>query len=440
MNGFTYSVNATQPTSPAGPQNASQPVVVIIGGGFAGLTAAHHLRNAPANVILLDRTNHHCFQPLLYQVATAGISPADIAKPLRALMRHNKNTTVAMSYVKEIKPDLKEVHTTGRVIKYDYLIVAAGARHSYFGHDEWEQFAPGLKNINDALDIRHRVLTAFEQAEKYEDEAKRKSALTFVVVGAGATGVELAGAIAELAHHALKHDFRHINPKDARIIVVEAGPKVLGPFGDKLAESAKKQLESLGVEVMLNTAVTGLGYRYVELKGERLAAHTVVWAAGNVASPLGKQLGAETDRAGRVIVNQDLTVPGHPEIQALGDMVSIKDKKGKPVPAVASAALQMGSRAAKNVKLQLEGKAPKPFWYFDRGSLATIGRHAGIGKVRALEFSGIMAWMGWAFVHLFFLIGFKNRVSVFLQWMWAYLTFGRGARVVTELPLPPSSK
>ncbi len=427
------------PTSPAGPQNASQPVVVIIGGGFGGLCAAIGLRNAPAKVLLLDRTNHHLFQPLLYQVATSELSPADIAKPIRSILRFQQNTTVAMSTVKQILPDTKEIITTGRRIKYDYLIVAAGARHSYFGKDEWEQFAPGLKSLHDAIDIKHRVLTAFEQAEKYEDEDKRRSALTFVVVGAGPTGLELAGAIAELAHTTLKRDFRRIDPTSARIILVEAGPRVLPPFHESLSASAKKQLEGLNVEVLVNTPVTGMGYRWVELKGERLAAHTVIWAAGNNASPLVKQLGCETDRPGRAIVNQDLTIPGRPEIYAIGDMASVKDKKGKPVPGVAPAAMQMGKHAAKNILRQLKGQAPEPFWYLDKGSLATIGRHAGVADIRGFRFSGTPAWLTWAFIHLFFLIGFRNRVLVFFQWAWAFVTFGRGARVITE-PLENSTQ
>ena len=428
-----------QPQStPAGPHNASQPVVVIIGGGFGGLSAALALHHAPARVLLLDRTNHHLFQPLLYQVATSQLSPADIAKPIRSILRDQANTTVAMSLVKEILPDEKIVVTTGRRIKYDYLIVAGGARHSYFGKDEWEPFAPGLKSLGDAIDIRRRVLTAFEQAEKYEDDARRKSAMTFVVVGAGPTGVEMAGAISELAHTSLKADFRRIDPKQTRVLLIEAGPRVLPSFTESLSKSALRQLQRrLNVEVLLNTKVTGLGERIVELDGKPLAAHTIIWAAGNNASPLARQLGGETDRAGRVLVNQDLTIPGHPEIQAVGDMALIKDKKGKPVPGVAPAAMQMGKHAAKNILRQLEGKAPEPFWYLDKGSLATIGRHAGIADLKGLRFSGWPAWLAWALIHLFFLIGFRNRVFVFWQWAWAYVTYGRGARLISE---PPGSK
>jgi len=381
--------------------------------------------------------NHHLFQPLLYQVATSELSPADIAKPIRGLLRNQKNAIVAMSLVKKIDVEKREVHTTGRVINYDYLICAAGARHSYFGHDEWEQFAPGLKSLHDAIEIKHRVLTAFEQAEKYDDEEKRRSAMTFVIVGAGPTGVELAGAIADLAHITLKRDFRRIDPTHTRVILVEAGPRVLPMFHEKLSASAKAQLEKINVEVLVNTPVTGMGYRYVELKGEKLAAHTIIWAAGNNASPLAKQLGCETDRPGRAVVNQDLTVPGHPEIQVVGDMAAVKTKEGKPVPGVAPAAMQMGEHAGKNVLRQLQGKAPEPFWYFDKGSLATIGRHAGIADIKGFRFSGTPAWLAWAFIHLLFLLGFRNRLVVFFQWAWAYITFGRGARVIAEPPPEP---
>ncbi len=409
--------------------------MIIIGGGFGGLSAARALARAPVQVILLDRTNHHLFQPLLYQVATSQLSPADIAQPIRSILREQRNATVSMSFVKEIVPETREVVTTGRRIKYDHLIVAAGARHSYFGNPEWEPFAPGIKSVLDAVEVRRRVLTAFEQAEKYEDEERRRSAMTFVIVGAGPTGVETAGAIAELAHNTLKADFRHIDPKLTRVILVEAGPRVLPAYTPGLSESAQRQLEKkLHVEVRLGTRVTAVGERYVELDGVRVAAHTVIWAAGNVASPLAKQIGAETDRAGRALVNQDLTVPNHPEIQAIGDMVSIKDKRGEPVPGVAPAAMQMGRHAARNVLRQLAGKPPENFWYVDKGSLATIGRHAGIADLRGVRFGGWLAWLAWALVHLYFLVGFRNRVLVFLQWGWAYVFYTRGARLISEIP------
>ncbi len=412
------------------------PLVVIIGGGFAGLSAARALRNAPVRVLVLERTNHHLFQPLLYQVATSQLSPAEIAKPVRSILRDQSNATVSMSQVEDISIATREVVTTGRRITYDHLIVAAGARHSYFGHAEWEAHAPGLKSLEDALEVRRRVLTAFEQAEKYEDEPRRRSAMTFVVIGAGPTGVEMAGAIAELAHNTLKADFRAIDPKVARVILVEAGPRVLPTYSDKLSASARGQLEEkLHVEVMLDTRVTGVGDRYVELDGQRLAAHTVIWAAGNVASPLAKQLGTPLDRAGRVQVDQDLTLPGHREVQAIGDMIALVDKKGRPVPGVAPAAMQMGRHAAKNVIRQLAGKTPLPFWYVDKGSLATIGRHAGIADIMGLQFGGVLAWLTWALIHLFFLVGFRNRTLVFLQWAWAYVFHTRGARLISSIPV-----
>lgn len=412
------------------------PSVVIIGGGFGGLTAARALARAPVRITLVDRTNHHLFQPLLYQVATGQLSPADIAKPIRSVLRDQKNVTVTMSLVKEIDKDAHEVVTTNRRIEYDYLIVASGARHSYFGKDQWEPFAPGLKSLDDALEIRRRVLTAFEQAEKYDDEARRKSAMTFVIVGAGPTGVEMAGAIAELAHDTLKSEFRRIDPMNTRVILVEAGPRVLPTYTEDLSASAKRQLERLHVTVRCDTRVTGVGDRYVELDGERLDAHTVIWAAGNLASPLAKQLG-ETDRAGRVTVNQDLTLPDHPEIQAIGDMVALNDKDGKPVPGVAPAAMQMGRHAAKNILRQLEGEAPEPFFYTDKGSLATIGRNAGIADLKGFRFGGYFAWLAWALIHLFFLVGFRNRTLVFLEWAWAYVFYTRAVRLVSDVPARP---
>jgi NADH dehydrogenase len=410
------------------------PVVVIIGGGFGGLSAARALAGQPVDVLLLDRTNHHLFQPLLYQVATAQLAPEEIAKPIRAILQKQKNVTVSMSLVKDIVPDAREVVTTGRRIKYDYLIVAAGARHSYFGNPEWEAHAPGLKSMDDAIEVRRRVVTAFEQAEKYDDEARRTSALTFVVIGAGPTGVEMAGAIAELAFDTLKAEFRNIDPKRTRIILVEAGPRVLPTYTEDLSQSARRQLEALHVEVRLDTRVTGVGDRYVELDGERLAAHTVIWAAGNVASPLGKLLGGPVDRTGHVLVNRDLTVPGHPEIQAIGDMVATTDDKGRPVAGVAPAAMQMGRHAAKNVIRALAGKSPVPFRYVDKGSLATIGKHAGIADLKGIRFGGWVAWFAWALVHLFFLIGFRNRTFVFLRWAWAYALSSREARLISEIP------
>jgi NADH:ubiquinone reductase (H+-translocating) len=419
----------------------TRPLVVIVGGGFGGLAAAKALARAPVRVLLLDRTNHHVFQPLLYQVATAQLSPADIAKPLRSILCDQKNAAVWMSSVKGIDTASREVITNGRRIRYDFLVLACGARHSYFGHEAWEAHAPGLKSLADALEVRRRVITAFEQAEKYEDEEKRKSALTFVVVGAGPTGVETAGAIAELAHTTLKADFRNIDPpRQTRVILVEAGPRVLPAYTEDLSESARRQLEKkMHVEVRLNTRVTGVGDRYVELDGERLAAHTVIWAAGNEASSLTRQLGT-VDRMGRIVVNQDLSVPGHPEIQAIGDMVVVKDKAGRDVPGVAPAAMQMGRHAAKNVIRAVAGKRSEPFWYVDKGSLATIGRNAGIADIRGLRFGGWFAWVAWALIHLFFLVGFRNRTLVFLEWAWAYVFYTRAVRLITDPPEPLAPK
>ncbi len=411
--------------------NASPPVVVIIGGGFGGLTAAKALDRAPVKVILIDRSNHHLFQPLLYQVATAGLSPADIAQPIRAILRDQKNVTVVLDEVTEIRPDTREVVTRDITFSYDYLIVAAGARHHYFGHDEWEQFAPGLKSLTDAVEIRRRVLLAFEVAEKARTDAERIPAMTFVVVGAGPTGVEMAGAISELARFTLRRDFRIIDPADARVILVEAGPRVLPTFAPELSESALEQLHGLKVEVRLNSAVTRLAEGEVDINKEVIPTRTVIWAAGNKASFLAAMLGGETDRQGRVKVNADLTVAGRPEIQAIGDMVSATYDDGKPVPGVSPAAMQAGRHAAANVLRQVRGKKPEPWRYFDKGSMATIGRNAAVAQIGPSKFGGLPAWAAWVFIHLLFLMGFRNRSAVFLQWVWAYLTYGKGARLIS---------
>ena len=418
-------------TSLSRDEKASLPVVVIIGGGFGGLNAAKELDGAPVQVILIDRSNHHLFQPLLYQVATAGLSPADIAQPIRAILSRQKNVRVVLDEVKEIRRDTKEVITGDLTFRYDYLIVAAGARHSYFGNDAWEQFAPGLKSIEDAVELRRRVLLAFEVAEKAETEEERNAAMTFVVVGAGPTGVEMAGAISELARHTLLKDFRTINPADAHVILVEAGPRVLPSFSESTSESALRQLKELHVDVRLKSAVTRLAEYEVDINQDALMARTIVWAAGNKASPLAAMLGGETDRPGRVKINRDLTVPGHPEIQAIGDMASTTFNGGKPVPGVSPAAIQAGRHAAKNIIRMVKGQKPVEWEYFDKGSMATIGRNAAVAHIGPLKFSGFLAWAAWVFVHLLFLMGFRSRTAVFLQWIWAYFTYGKGARLIS---------
>jgi len=416
-------------TSSVSEKNASLPVVVIIGGGFGGMSAAKELDGAPVRVILIDRSNHYLFQPLLYQVATAGLSPADIAQPIRAILRKQENVTIVLDEVKEIRPDSHEVVTGDITFKYDYLIVAAGARHSYFGHDDWEAFAPGLKSLEDALELRRRVLLAFEVAEKGRTPEEREAAMRFVVVGAGPTGVEMAGAISELARFTLKHDFRRINPANAHVMLVEAGPRVLPTFSPEVSEKALAQLKKLKVDVRLGSAVTRLADGEVDLDKEVLRAHTVVWAAGNKATPLAAMLG-EVDRQGRAKVLPDLTIPGHPEIQAIGDMITATFDGGKPVPGVSPAAMQAGKHAAENIRRQLKGEKPKEWNYFDKGSMATIGRNKAVAEIGPFKFGGHLAWAAWVFVHLLFLMGFRNRTAVFLQWIWAYFTYGKGARLI----------
>jgi NADH dehydrogenase len=406
------------------------PRVVIIGGGFGGLYAAKELANKPVSMILLDRTNHHLFQPLLYQVATAGLSPGDIAQPIRHILKHAENLEVVLANADRIDVAEKAVVCADRKVSYDYLIVAAGARHSYFGHDEWEQFAPGLKNLPDVLELRRRILFAFEAAEIAETAAERQKALTFVVVGAGPTGVEMAGAIAELAHKSLADDFHHVNPKDARIVLVDAAPRVLPAFTPGLSESARKQLEQLKVEVRTGVMVKDVGPDGVHVGDELIPARTIVWAAGNAASPLGKSLGVELDRAGRVKVNEDLTIPGHPEIFVIGDMAVFTYQTGEPLPGVCPVAMQMGRHAARNILAAAEGRPMLPFRYHDKGQMATIGRNRAIADLKVVRFGGFLAWLSWLFIHLIFLIGFRNQVFVFLQWAWAYLTYSKGARLI----------
>lgn len=407
------------------------PHVVILGGGFAGLAAARELRNAPVRVTLVDRTNHHTFQPLLYQVATAALAPSDITVPIRWRLRAQRNTTVLMADVTQVDPDSRTITFDGdRTLAYDYLIVATGARHAYFGHDEWERFAPGLKSLDDARDMRQRFLVAFEEAEKETDALRQRALLTFVVVGAGPTGVELAGSMPDIARRALRSDFRNIDTANTRVMLVEAGPRILPTFPEDLSRKAQASLEGLGVEVRLGTPVTQIDGEAVSVGTERIPARTVFWAAGNVASPLGRMLGGDTDRAGRVKVAPDLSVPAHPEVFVVGDLCWTERPDGRPVPAVAPTAMQTGRHAARMVRRSIAGRPHEPFKYFHKGDLATIGRHKAVAAFGKLHFGGYTAWFLWLFVHLMYLVGFRNRVSVLVQWAWAYFAFQRGVRLI----------
>ena len=404
------------------------PRVVILGCGFGGLWAAQGLRKAPVDVTVLDRTNHHLFSPLLYQVATAGLSAPAIAAPIRHVLAKQRNTTVLMGEVASIEPVGKNVVLDdGARLDYDYLIVATGSTHSYFGNDAWAPYAPGLKTLEDAFEIRSRILLAFERAERELDAAKRASWLTFVVVGAGATGVELAGTLAEIARHTLKGEFRRFDPRSARVILVEAANRVLPPYPPVLSDKARRQLERLGVTVLLEKRITGVDGEGVSMDEERIAARTVLWAAGVASSPLGRSLGAPLDRAGRVQVEPDLSVPGHPEIFVVGDLATVKG-----VPGIAPAAKQMGRHAALNLVNTLKGKPRAAFHYRDYGQLATIGRNAAVAYFGRVKLSGYPAWLVWLIAHIYFLINFRNRIVVMLDWAWAYWTFNRYARVITK--------
>ena len=403
--------------------------VVVIGGGFAGLWAVRKLRRAPVSITLIDRSNHHLFQPLLYQVATAGLAAPSIAAPLRHILRDQHNATVIMGEVQRINAATRTVALIDREIPYDYLLVASGSTHAYFGRDQWEKYAPGLKTLDDAFLIRRRVLSAFERAETTMSEAERTACLTFAVIGAGPTGAELAGTLAEIARHTLAKDFRHIDSRKARILLIEAGPRVLATFTEQLSDKARQQLARLGVEVHTGKPVTDIGDGYFVFGEQRIAAGTILWAAGVAASPLGKQFGAELDRAGRVRVLPDLSLPAHPEIFVAGDLASL-EQGGKPVPGVAPAAKQMGAQAARNILARLAGRASTPFHYTDFGALATIGRHSAIAQLPNLRFSGALAWWFWLVLHIYFLIGFRSRLIVLINWAWAYFTYARGARII----------
>jgi NADH dehydrogenase len=429
-------------------KNQLAPRVVIVGAGFGGLEAARALGNAPVHVTLIDRRNYHTFQPLLYQVATAGLSPGEIAAPIRSILRSYKNIEVLMAEVTGFDVDHRIVKTPEVEIMYDYLIVAAGAGHSYFGHDDWEPFAPGLKTIEDALEIRRRVLLAFELAERDAAAGETESQLNFVVVGGGPTGVELAGTLAEISRHALAHEFRSIDPARTHIVLLEGGPRILPTYSEDLSRSAEQQLRHLGVEVRTSTMVTQVEAGAVYLDNTRLPATVILWAAGVAASPLGKNLGVPVDRAGRVPVQTDLSVAARPEVFVIGDLAAAKDDHGKLLPGVAPVAIQQGKFVGKLIRSEVEhhldrsrishpehdarGLLERPaFHYWDKGSLATIGRAAAVAEFGRIHISGYVAWLSWLFVHIFFLIGFRNRLLVFIQWAWSYVTYERGARLIT---------
>jgi NADH:ubiquinone reductase (H+-translocating) len=417
----------------AAEMRSPRPRVVILGAGFAGLTAAQHLAGADLEVILVDRQNYHLFQPLLYQVATAGLSPAQIAAPVRSVLRRQQNATVRLAKVTGIDKAARQVETSEGHIAYDWLIVATGARHAYFGHDEWEPFAPGLKRIEDATALRRRILLAFERAENAAADMMRQRELTFVVVGGGPTGVELAGAIAELAKKALARDFRNIDPRQTRIILIEAGERVLAAFPPSLSADAKRGLEKLGVEVRLGAMVTDVGAMGVVIDGrEGIESDCVIWAAGVAASPAAEWLGAEKDRAGRVKVEPDLSLPGHPEIFVVGDTALVLGEHGRPVPGLAPAAKQQGAFVARLIRRRAKGEtAAARFRYRNFGTLATIGRAAAVADFGWLRVSGFLAWLLWGMIHVFFLIGYRNRILVLMEWLWAYVSFQRGARLIT---------
>ncbi|MDB5595149.1 MAG: dehydrogenase protein [Hyphomicrobiales bacterium] len=410
--------------------------MVVVGGGFGGLEFAKSMAGADVDLTLIDRENHHCFQPLLYQVATAALSPAEVAWPIRAILRKQANATVLMAEVTGIDRAAQTVVAGGKVIPYDYLVVATGATHSYFGHDDWAAVAPGLKRIEDATRIRRNILLAFERAELTDDLDERGRLLNFVVVGGGATGVELAGAISEVARQTLARDFRRVDPRTACIVVVEAGPRLLPAFPEDLSDYARKMLEKMGCEIRVNTRVTGVDPHGVDSSEGRIAAGTILWAAGVMASPAAAWLGAEADRAGRVRVTTGLSLPDDDKIFVIGDTAAVSGPDGKPVPGIAPAAKQMGSYAAEAIRANLVGRATAPFSYSHGGDLATIGRKAAVVKIGRMKLTGLLGWLAWSLAHVYFLIGVRNRLIVALSWAWTYLTFQRGVRLVTLQPDP----
>jgi NADH:ubiquinone reductase (H+-translocating) len=406
--------------------------IVIVGAGFGGLSAAHALAGADADVTVIDRRNYHLFQPLLYQVATAGLSPAQIASPIRAILHRAANVNVVLGKVSSVDKERRVVAIDDREIRYDRLILATGARHSYFGHDEWESAAPGLKKIDDAIGIRRRILTAFEHAESSDVVEVRRRLLTFVVIGGGPTGVEMAGAIAELARVALRRDFRHINPADAHVVLIEAGPRLLSAFPEKLSEAARVSLEKLAVDVRLSARVMHCDATGVTIDNQQLQAATIIWGAGVMASGAAHWLGVEKDRIGRVLVEPDLSVPNHPDIFVIGDTAHVRAANGEPLPGLAPVAKQQGTYVARLLRTQLQDKpAPAPFRYRSLGTMATIGRRAAVADLGWIKFDGTFAWLLWGLVHVSFLIGFKNRFVVMLDWLWSYVTFQSGARLIT---------
>jgi NADH dehydrogenase len=409
-----------------------RPLVVIVGAGFGGLEVAKKLAGEDVRVTVIDRTNYHLFQPLLYQVATAALSPADIAAPVRAILSKCKNMEVILAEVQSVDVDAKKVQMTDGELNYDYLVLATGARHSYFGHPEWEKLAPGLKSLEDGVEIRRRILLAFEYAEKIKDETARRAAMTFVIIGGGPTGVEMAGAIAEISRYTLAKDFRHIDPSQARIILVEGEGRVLASFPEDLSASALKQLADLGVEVRTDVRATNLSEAGLHVGDEFIPCRVKIWAAGNTASFVGKTLRTEIDRVGRVMVKNDLTIPGHPEVQVIGDLANFPHQTGKPLPGVSPVAMQQGRHAAHNILAMIDGRKPQRFWYWDKGSMATIGRNKAVADLNYVHFSGLPAWLAWLFVHILFLVGFRNRLVVLIQWAWAYFTFNKGARLITR--------
>lgn len=410
---------------------AKRPRVVIIGGGFGGLSAAKTLAREPVDVWLIDRRNHHVFQPLLYQVATAGLSPGDIASPIRWILRKQKNVRVWMAEVTSVDAARKAVVLDSGEVAYDHLIIAAGASHAYFGHDEWREPAPGLKTLEDALEMRRRILLGFEEAERETDRARQRRLLTFVVIGGGPTGVELAGALAEISRHALRHDFRAIDPESARVILIEGGDSLLSSYPQELRDFARQALERLGVAVWTGSVVTGVEHGRVHVGGETIEAGTILWAAGVSASPVGASLGVPLDRAGRVLVNDDLTIPGQPAISVVGDLAALRDRNGQWLPGVAQVAIQQAAHAARNACAALRGETPQPFVYKNLGNLATIGRNSAVADMPRFRMKGYLAWWFWLFVHILNLIGFRNRLSVMTQWAFAYSTYQRSVRLIT---------